>query len=209
MPLNNVQPTTVSTAVRGAGDKWWSHFFLTSTTDAVTPLWLCRTVLLNGLSKVCSCPLKPKQISFGVGESTVWEVTWDIYSLIGLLFQWLMEYLTPCGSVSVLRIDTKKEHNTWLCSWEPSNVNWLRYRALCCIWVGIMKETEGCFQRIISAAVHLVQQEAFWRNQDCNNCLNMLLCWEDDNGESRTLVEQFLLCCAICHTHFPCLYLTI
>lgn len=62
-----------------------SFFFLTFTTDAVTPLWLCRPVLLNGLSKVCSCPLKQDQISFDVGESTVSEVTPGMLSLIGLL----------------------------------------------------------------------------------------------------------------------------
>ena len=65
-----------------------------------------------------------------------------------------------------------------------------------------MEETEGGFQQIISAAVRSALQEAFWHNQWHNNCQNMLLCWEDDNGEASTLEEHFLLCCEICHTYF-------
>lgn len=45
---------------------------------------------------------------------------------------------------------------------------------------------------MLSAAVHSAQQEALWQNLCSNNCLNMLLCRDDDNDESNTWVEHFL-----------------
>lgn len=83
MLLNDILPSTVSTVVRGEETNDEVIFFLT--TNAVTPLWLCRPVLLNGLSMVYSCPLKQHQISFGVSESTGSEVMWGMFCLIGLL----------------------------------------------------------------------------------------------------------------------------
>lgn len=126
-----------------------SYFFLTFTTDAVTPLWLCRPVLLNGLSKVCSCSSKQCQISSGVGESAGWKVTWALFSLIGLLLQWFREHLTPCGPVRVLRIGTKRAvyppSSTWYLTLLLL-VIWIGCIYVECVRVGIMEEREGCFQ---------------------------------------------------------------